>query len=162
VLELDRQDLAGRHVVAVGEAAGDDEDLVTLEQLGVFAQAVDVDFLGHGAGLLKRKLRFVVAIAAGGAQDQDVWRVHAGILAAPSYAGRVGGPGNDVFTVQSYQSVSYYITFEGGKVAEVAIVGDGRTDLDLFVYDASGTLVRQGIGPTDIEALNWVPNSTQT
>ena len=68
-------------------------------------------------------------------------------FASVSEAGRIGGPGSDVFTVQGYQSVSYNITFEGGKVAEVAIVGDGRTDLDLFVYDASGKLIRQGIGP---------------
>src|SRR5437773_530020 len=83
-------------------------------------------------------------------------------FASVSEAGRVGGPGSDVFTVQGYQSVSYNITFEGGKVAEVAIVGDGRTDLDLFVYDASGKLIRQGIGPIDIESLSWVPPSTQT
>ena len=32
VLQLDGEDLPGGHVVAVGEAAGDDEDLVVAEQ----------------------------------------------------------------------------------------------------------------------------------
>jgi hypothetical protein len=77
-------------------------------------------------------------------------------------AGRIGGPGGDAFTVQGYGSVTYNITFEGGRPAEVAIIGDGRTDLDIFVYDANGRLVAQGIGPTDIETVRWTPPQQQT
>ena len=63
--ELVGEDLAGGHVVAVGEAAGHDEDLVTLQQGRLFAQPVDVDALGDGAGRLEGELRFAVAVGAG-------------------------------------------------------------------------------------------------
>ena len=74
--ELVGEDLAGRHVVAVGEAAGNDQDLVALQQAGLFAQAVDVDALGDGAGLLEGELGLAVAVGAGGTQDEDARRGH--------------------------------------------------------------------------------------
>src|ERR1051325_5372590 len=77
-------------------------------------------------------------------------------------AGRVGGPGKDTTICEAYGSVTYFVTFRGSEFARVAIAGDGATDLDIFVYDMNGTLIRQGIGPTDIELVSWVPPSTQT
>src|SRR5262245_3319969 len=71
MLELIGENLAGRHVVAIRESAGYDEDLIALQQLWVFAQAVDVETFGQPAGLCKRELRFFVAIGAGGTKDQD-------------------------------------------------------------------------------------------
>jgi hypothetical protein len=77
-------------------------------------------------------------------------------------AGRIPGPGKDTIVCQAYGSVTYYATFRGGELASVAIVGDGFTDLDIFVYDMQGRLVAQGIGPTDIELVTWLPAQTQT
>jgi hypothetical protein len=68
--------------------------------------------------------------------------------------GRQGGPSIDIADCPANGSVTYYVTFRAG-MAEVAIVGDGRTDLDIFVYDMQGRLVAQGIGPTDIESVRW-------
>ena len=42
-----------------------------MQQRRVLAQAVDVDALGDGAGLLEGELGLVVAVGAGGAEDQD-------------------------------------------------------------------------------------------
>ena len=77
-------------------------------------------------------------------------------------AGRQNGPGKDTTVCQAFGSVTYNVTFWGGEQARVAIVGDGATDLDVFVYDANGNLVAQGIGPNDIELVTWFPNQTQT
>jgi hypothetical protein len=66
--------------------------------------------------------------------------------------------------VDTNRSVTYFERFYGGELATVSIVGDGDTDLDIFVYDAQGRLVAQGVGPTDIESVSWfVPgNQIQT
>jgi len=77
-------------------------------------------------------------------------------------AGRQNGPGKDTTICQAYGSVTYNVTMYGGEEARIAIVGDGATDLDIFVYDQAGNLVRQGIGPNDIELVTWFPNQTQT
>lgn len=76
-------------------------------------------------------------------------------------AGRIPGPGIDTAVCQARGSVTYFDTFRGGEIARVAIVGDGDTDLDVFVYDMQGRLIVQGIGRTDREVVTWVPNGTQ-
>jgi hypothetical protein len=77
-------------------------------------------------------------------------------------AGREKGPGKDTKVCPANGSVTYFETFRGGEQARVAIVGDGGTDLDLFVYDMDGRLVAQGIGLTDVEQVSWIPCWTQT
>src|SRR5262249_26065569 len=74
--ELVGQDFARSHIVAVGEAAGNDQDLVTQELAGAFAQAVDVQPFGLGAGFLESELRLPVAIGAGAAKDEDAGSGH--------------------------------------------------------------------------------------
>ncbi len=77
-------------------------------------------------------------------------------------AGRQNGPGEDTTICEAQGSISYNITFWGGEQARIAIVGDGSTDLDIFVYDSNGRLIVQGIGLTDRELVTWVPGQTQT
>ncbi len=74
--QLVGQNLSAGHIVAVREAAGDYQDLVLVEQPRVFAQAVDVDPFGGGAGLLEGELRFSVAVGAGCSEDQNAWLGH--------------------------------------------------------------------------------------
>src|SRR6478752_4165711 len=76
------------------------------------------------------------------------------------YAGPVLGPGTSVKTVEARGSVVYVESFRGGEVGVVSLVGDGSTDLDVFVYDDAGRLVAQGIGLTDIEVVTFVPAQT--
>jgi len=56
------KDFAGGHVVAVAETAGDDQELIVPQRLGLFHQAEDVHALGPKAGLLERELRLAIAI----------------------------------------------------------------------------------------------------
>ncbi len=85
-----------------------------------------------------------------------------GLVVANVDAGRIPGPGIDTKVCEAFGSVTYYETFAGGQLARVAIVGDGTTDLDVFVYDMNGRLIVQGIGLSDREVVSWVPNGTQT
>lgn len=48
----------------------------------------------------------------------------------------------------------------GGQVAEVAISGDGDTDLDLFIYDENGYLVCSSTLYGDTEYCSWIPKWT--
>ena len=51
----------------------------------------------------------------------------------------------------------YTIDFRGGALAEVAVMGDGDSDLDLFIYDENGNLVCRDIDSTDITLCQWRP-----
>jgi hypothetical protein len=63
-------------------------------------------------------------------------------------------------TVDANSSVRYATTFLGGEMAEVVIMGDGDTDLDLFVYDENGNLVASDTDETDFGVCRWTPNWT--
>ena len=76
--------------------------------------------------------------------------------------GRPGGPGIAVTDVLAHDTDIFRITFRGGEWAEVTVVGDGDTDLDLHVYDENGNLVDRDIGGTDVAYCSWIPIRTAT
>ncbi len=80
VSELIRQDFPCRNIVTITEAAGNHEDLVAMQQFGIFAEAVDVDWFRFSARTLESKLGFAIAIGAGSAQDQHFWCSHDELL----------------------------------------------------------------------------------
>ena len=51
----------------------------------------------------------------------------------------------------------YTITFRGGELAEVLVVGDGDNDLDLMIYDENGNLIEQDTDATDRCYVSWTP-----
>lgn len=51
----------------------------------------------------------------------------------------------------------YTLTFRGGELAQVAVIGDGDTDLDLRVYDQNGNLVCSDTDWTDRTLCGWIP-----
>ena len=71
VPQLIAQNFSGGHIVAVGEAAGNDQDLKIVQQLGLLPEPLDVQPLRDGAGLFEGKLGFDVAVGAGGTEDQS-------------------------------------------------------------------------------------------
>lgn len=54
----------------------------------------------------------------------------------------------------------YRISFSGGRSAEVSVVGDGDTDLDLYVYDENGNLICSDTDYTDVTYCSWRPSWT--
>lgn len=71
-----------------------------------------------------------------------------------------GGPKVSRASVLAGTTDVYRVTFIGGSLAEVALTGDGDTDLDLSVYDEHGSLVCQDLGSTDDAYCSWVPRWT--
>lgn len=69
----------------------------------------------------------------------------------------VGGPGRTVSRVSANSTDTYVLAFRGGEVAEIAIFGDGDTDLDLYVYDQNGNLIVRDTDYTDDCYVCWVP-----
>ncbi len=55
--------------------------------------------------------------------------------------GATGGAKYTCATVYAGQTDTYRQSFYGGSFAEIAVIGDGDTDLDLFVYDENGNLI---------------------
>lgn len=54
----------------------------------------------------------------------------------------------------------YRIAFYGKLPAEIAVVGDGDTDLDLYVYDENANLIAKDDDYTDRCYVSWMPQWT--
>lgn len=61
--------------------------------------------------------------------------------AAGATRGAVNGPYEHYDRVYANTTDTYTIRFRGGEFAEIGVVGDGDTDLDLYVYDEYGNSI---------------------
>ena len=75
-------------------------------------------------------------------------------------AGAEGGPKLSDTHVYAQDSDVYTVTFRAGEPAQVAVSGDGDTDLDVFVYDENGNLVASDLSTSDQAAVSWTPRWT--
>lgn len=76
-------------------------------------------------------------------------------------AGAVGGPqGNLAQPILGFDVDAYDVEFVGGELAEVGVVGAGVSDLDLYVYDASGELVASDTSLSDFCLVQFTPEET--
>ncbi|OQX98797.1 MAG: hypothetical protein B6I24_04340 [Bacteroidetes bacterium 4572_128] len=82
------------------------------------------------------------------------------IKKSSSSRGAAGGAKAGYKTVAGYSYVYYWVTFYGGSLAEVAVVGDGDTDLDLYIYDENGNLIVRDTSYGDNCYTSWRPNWT--
>jgi hypothetical protein len=83
-----------------------------------------------------------------------------GTTSAASFASPIRGPLTDTARCQAFSRVTYHEVFRGNQVTTISIVGDGDTDLDLYVYDANGNLIASGIGLSDRETVSFIPFAT--
>ncbi|WP_461252773.1 hypothetical protein [Treponema sp. R8-4-B8] len=74
--------------------------------------------------------------------------------------GAVGGPRYQVDRVGAGGTVTYTLAFEANKLAEVLVVGDGDTDLDLYIFDQNGNLIVYDEGYSDNCYVRFVPKWT--
>lgn len=56
----------------------------------------------------------------------------------------------------------YQMTFVGGEVELLEVRGDGRADLDLYVYDSLGDLVIKDVRLGSYAGVRWIPCCTET
>ncbi len=74
--------------------------------------------------------------------------------------GAVGGPYYLLRSVNRKSTNEYIVGFRANELAEVAISGDGDTDLDLFVFDTNGNLIASDNNYSDQCYVSWVPRFT--
>ncbi len=80
--------------------------------------------------------------------------------AGTSTRGAIGGPYTLLKRVNNNSTNTYSVNFLAGELAEVAIIGDGDTDLDLLVFDQSGNLISADSDYTDRCYVSWIPKWT--
>lgn len=73
------------------------------------------------------------------------------------HRGAVGGSKIARSRVLANSTDVYNIRFVGDRFAEVVVVGDGDTDLDLYVYDENGNLIVSDADYTDNCYVSWNP-----
>jgi len=98
----------------------------------------------------------LLAEAATMAKKQKNLKKHIDGLTLSS-RGATGGPKYTVDKVQAYTTDIFVLEYKGAQFAEVAVVGDGDTDLDLYVYDEYGNLIASDADSTDTTYCSWVP-----
>ncbi len=69
----------------------------------------------------------------------------------------VGGPSWRVDEVEAYTANVYRVSFYGGELARVRVVGDGDTDLDVYVLDEHGNEIASHTDYTDNCEAIWQP-----
>ena len=78
-------------------------------------------------------------------------------VGASESKGRANGPGQVSERVLAGDYDLYTVRFNGGEEAAVLVVGDGDTDLDLYVYDENDNLVCDDTDSTDTMLCQWTP-----
>jgi hypothetical protein len=76
--------------------------------------------------------------------------------------GATGGPNRHVDRVRAFDTDVYRISFRGGELAHIDVVGDGDTDLDVYVYDENGNLIDRDTDYDDRPCVMWTPRWTGT
>lgn len=84
------------------------------------------------------------------------------LVAANVPAREVDGPNYHRDVVLAKSSDVYHMRFRAHETAEIAVSGDGDTDLDLYVYDSSGNLIESDDDLTDECYVSWTPRWTGT
>lgn len=74
--------------------------------------------------------------------------------------GALNGPRSAQEIVKGNGTDTYQISFVANYLAEIAVIGDGDTDLDLYVYDSNGNLIVCDTDYTDACYVCWVPKWT--
>lgn len=60
-----------------------------------------------------------------------------------------------IYRVEAFSTRTFHVSYGRGETAEVAIIGDGDNDLDIYVYDSAGRLVTYNEGDADQEYVRW-------
>lgn len=75
-------------------------------------------------------------------------------------AGNVNGPARSTTVVRGNSTDVYAISFKAGETARIEVLGDGDSDLDLYVYDENGNLIVKDDDDTDHCIVSWTPRWT--
>ena len=76
--------------------------------------------------------------------------------------GAVGGAKYHVKRIRSGEIQTFTLDFRAGEVAAVSIDGNGKSDLDVYVFDENGRPVGRDVGKSDVCRVVWTPQWTGT
>jgi len=96
------------------------------------------------------------------AMDKTVSTSASKIVIPTASRGAVGGPQYATGKVDGNSELYYNIKFYANEQATVAVVGDGDTDLDIYVHDLNGNLITKDEGPSDRPVVSFIPYYTTT
>ena len=71
--------------------------------------------------------------------------------------GRLGGSVRHCDVVKAGATDIFRTSFAGERLAQVAVIGDGDTDLDLYVFDEFGNSIEMDEDSSDRALVEWVP-----
>lgn len=91
------------------------------------------------------------------ARGDEALLAQADAIEATASRSSTTGPGRYRVRVGARDSEVVIEEFRGGEVAEVAVVGDGDTDIDLVILDQNGNEICTGTGNADREYCRWTP-----
>ena len=77
-----------------------------------------------------------------------------------SAAAEAGDTIEDIIYANS--TVTYTMYCQAGVESSVLVIGDGDTDLDLYIYDENGNLVDSTTDEWDIGLCEWTPRRSGT
>lgn len=78
-----------------------------------------------------------------------------------STRGSVTGVGTYKRRISARSTVFISERYRGGELAEIALIGDGDTDVDLFVFDANNNEICRSTRRGDREYCSWTPAWTR-
>ncbi len=107
------------------------------------------------------KLQQEALVLAQASGDKGLTKyVEAQIKKGVGTRGASGGAKYTVTKVNAGSTDIYNVEFRGGELAEVAISGDGDTDLDIYVYDEYGNSIATDTSYGDTGHVSWYPRWT--
>jgi hypothetical protein len=86
--------------------------------------------------------------------------VFVAIQVVVAMAGDVTGPNAHTDQVLANTTDLYEFTFEGNEIVQIGVVGNGDTDLDLYVYDENDNLIETDLDGSDLCYAEWTPSWT--
>jgi hypothetical protein len=78
-------------------------------------------------------------------------------IEAEGARGRIGGPSRTLSRLNAGRTDIFRVPFYGGRLAELAIIGDGDADLDLLVTDENGNTICRDVSYSDKLYCSWTP-----
>ena len=81
------------------------------------------------------------------------------VLGTSAFAGVLAGPMKRTNTVQGFQTLSYRVKLEPGKLMVVVVQGDGDSPLELRIVDSDGKRVAFDVKNNDRPAVRFTPTS---
>lgn len=64
--------------------------------------------------------------------------------------------------IYANSSETYTMYCRAGVEASILVIGDGDTDLDLYIYDENGNLIDSDTDLTDVCHCEWTPRRSAT